>query len=235
MPLRRLEHGGEMGSHLSALNPDDVEVAQAGGATGKQAAQRLLDAHEPLFRATVRRLHVASQDREDGLQGARLGFLEALSKFDGTKGTSLGAYARGFVIQGVLEATFKSRRFQRQVQIPSGPLDEEGADPRLAIEDHGYVRVEDTFANARVRDFVYTLDIADQDLVVELIGKGTTQTVVAETVGTSKMAISRQWTKIRRIGRDVLSATCVPMERRWNAQRRRATPEIPGCRPQQPF
>lgn len=180
---------------------DEILRAQSGD---RDAQQRLADQHEPMFKSTVRRLHTPAQEVEDGLQGARVGFLEALGRFDPDAGKSLGAYAKGFVIKGVLEATFRTPRAQRQV-TGSGAQLEDVPEDLLAEDDPGFERVEDAFAAPEVRSFFDALPENRKQIAYEVGIAERSVAEIADERNVTPRAIYKVWGKIVVEGRQALA------------------------------
>lgn len=141
--------------------------------------------YRPLALASVRRLHVSARQHEDALQGAMLGLVEAAGQFDSARGVPFGAYARGFVLHGVRQATGRTRKRVAEVQWPD---DEE----YLVRVDHDHCdRVVLCDEHRAVRDFVGSLTGLDADLYHGLFVEQKSQNRLAAELGMTPMQLTR--------------------------------------------
>lgn len=181
---------------------DNVAGHPALALADDDALQRLVDEHEPLFRRIAWRLGSRPQDYEDAMQGARLGFLEALKGYDPMRGVTIGGYARGFIVKRVLEATFRSARRRPKIQVDVGfenvPIEIE------AVEEPGFERVEREVDSRVVQRFLHGLPDHQREIAVRIGVEGATAAQVAREQGVSVTAICKTWGKIVRAGRQAV-------------------------------
>jgi len=164
----------------------------------EQERLQLVRDHELMFRAIARKLHTSRDEMEDALQGARLGFLIALDRFDPSMGTSIGSYARGFIAKEILIATFRDPRGRRQargsVELGDAP------DERVAGIDDGFARVDAACDGPAVKAFLQTLPPIQREVAIRLAIEGATAVEIADERGVSVRAIWKTWAKVRDAG-----------------------------------
>lgn len=172
-------------STLRALDPEDV--------------LGLVSAHDPLFRALARRLRVRKDDLEDAMQGARLGFLIALSRFDPKRGATVGVFARGFIVKEILLATFRthSRGKALLVPVPSGFITGDTS----CFEEEVLDRIAPM---SDVHRFLEDLPPVQREVAIAIGCEGVKQTDVARDRGVSEAAVSQMWSRIRARAREQL-------------------------------
>lgn len=189
---------------VASTDADLIAIAAQHGPDAERAKEVLLDRYEPLFRSISWRLRTAPRDWEDAMQGARLGFLEAISSFDLSRGTSLGYYARGFIYKRVLEATFRTRRKRDEdEEEPNETMRTAGVS--VATEDEGIAAVDRQHERDVVNGFLRSLPRAQRTVAVRVLIDGEAPTKVAAERGVSPQAICKLRDKVLEKGRVALA------------------------------
>lgn len=91
-----------------------IQYAQGSGPIAAEAKRRLLVEHGRFINGIIKEAHPYREhdnetwraEREDAQQGAKLGFLQALERFDLTCGVELGTFAYNFIRRAVLESVY---------------------------------------------------------------------------------------------------------------------------------
>lgn len=190
-----------------------IEAAQRPtSATSGAAKERLLRAYEPLMRREIKLAKTPSGLYEDALQAAREGCLEALVRFDLSRGVPFGAYARNYIKGRVLRAVYaKVRRSGSSESSPSVnrvvSLDERLGNSDLTRGDllvepgDGIRHVEAGIAFERVRGFVSSLPPRQGYVIRRVFFEGQTQSSVATELGVSGAAVSQLLARVYAKGR----------------------------------
>lgn len=162
----------------------------------------LVAAHRPLFLSIIRKLKVPAWARDDAEQGAVLGFMVALRRFDPDRDVPIGVYAREFIKHEILVAVGwhrKSLEMETLGEVALMLLPAE--DPPL---DSGPVVVELHERDAAIAGFVSGLDRIDQLVLQRLYVDGATQVALADEIGMTPMQLSRRKRHLLAQGREVL-------------------------------
>lgn len=133
-----------------------VEYAQGTGAVAKAAKGRLLKKYEPLMKRVVKEAGTPPNLYEDALQAARLGFLEALTRYDVSRGSSLGTFARLDIKGRVLRAVYVNVRRSVLDELPDLLEDEQSSDT-----DREFVRLVSFEAGMEKGPMLEQLMLAD--------------------------------------------------------------------------
>jgi RNA polymerase sigma factor (sigma-70 family) len=197
----------------SPASPADSRIANG----NHKHTVRLLADHEPLIAKQLRRSKAQGLIRRrhqwaDARQAARLGFLEAAARFDETRGTTIGAFARLYIKGAVLEA-LEGDGQQDAVTVPLDTVVPEG-DEDLSEEycsallfDHDpVIAAEAAEAKAAVSAFVSTLPVPHQQIVRDVFWEGQLQADVARDRGVSRKTITKTLEKVYARGRVALAA-----------------------------
>ena len=151
----------------------------------------LIKQHEPLFKATALRLGTRPDDMEDALQGARLGFIDAYRRFDPARGVPIGRYARDFIKNEILIATFRKKDEIKTTELTAEIADTTGAsDDRLE-------RAETRIDLALVTTFLRALPVVQRQVAVMLGFIGMSAAEVGRRRGVSTSAVCKAWRLVR--------------------------------------
>jgi RNA polymerase sigma factor (sigma-70 family) len=174
--------------------------------------ENLVAAYMPLLAKEVRTAlsrtgSGADGDIEDAWQGAFLGLLEAIVRFDPTRGSSLGSFARSYVIGGIWDA------IKGIAQFDVDPLDENISH---TPEDSWFAdgKGPESMSLGAVGDFIAALPPRQQQVVRLMYESNLSQAEVARTLGVSRTAVSKLHAKVIERGRfDTDLAVLVMMRR----------------------
>ena len=179
------------------------------------SAQEVLSAYEPLVQATVRRMRVLPKYREDALQGGRLGLLEALSRFDSSRGIAFAAYAGHWVTGGVRQAV-TSISTEREagsdgalvcsLEALSEAEGRQWEDWEPFVPDESFDSAASHETADGVREFIFRLDPILRDTVMSVFWLGQPQAMVARRQLVSPPAVSQRLARVYALGRVALSA-----------------------------
>jgi RNA polymerase sigma-B factor len=182
-----------------------------------KSTARLLAAHEPLIARQIRRAKATGLIRrphqwDNARQAARLGFLEAAARFDKTRGTTIGAFARPYIKGAVLDALEGDAK-QDAVTVPLDTVMPEGDEDiseeycsALLFDDDPEIAAEGAEAKAAVRASVSTLPNPHQQIVREVFWEGRLQADVARDRSVSRKTITKTLDKVYARGRLALAA-----------------------------
>lgn len=202
---------------LPSSDDELILLAQGGSERAKGARGLLLDRYEPLFKSVIRELRTdlgrpdAFPDlHQDMLQSARMGFLEALDRFDRSYGASIGTYARKFVegevrrlIRGEIDYACHTLPIEDVIVSDSGQSEEDQMtwQELLGREDPAYESVDQEEAYIALRDFVETLSGSQQYLITEVYWNRRTQADVARELGITRAAVNKSLKRAREYGK----------------------------------
>lgn len=205
--------------------------AQSGGPEASNALNRLLHDNDGWLRASVNRLKIPPDDRDDALQGARLGFVAAVRGYDPAKGASLRTFVKRFVKGGALKAVYGNARHYRRsswdehsstapVIVHLGKILADGDDvsstpwdrTEQSWDEREYVRIEDEDdeqARGRLRgaarEWVNLLPERSRELIRRVYWDRERQADIARARGVSKPAITQALKRLHREGRCALT------------------------------
>jgi RNA polymerase sigma-B factor len=111
--------------------PQDNQPTTAGTALSEQEREALIMRHAPLVRSIARRYAGRGMAHDDLLQTGYLGLIQAVDRYDPTRGVPLRAYAAR-TIEGEIMHLFRDRGWA--VHVPR-PLQELGRRVKAARED----------------------------------------------------------------------------------------------------
>ena len=207
-----------------ASEADLVHTAQNGQTADKTRAENeLVRRSEPAIRNVVASLGARGADREDALQGGRIGFLAAIRRYDSSRGTSLTTFARMHIRGGALRELYaaKGRRQDGSVGLETVPLEFfEGVIEAEAIDGsvRSIIHTPSAFDDLEARSpwglgglapRVLALSPDQQELLTLLHSRDMPMAQVARSEGTSRAAVSqRHATVIRRL-RQHVNRDCV--------------------------
>ena len=83
-------------------NNEEIKLIEKAQSGDQEAMSSLFETHGGLIMSIVQKYNTDNSVFEDCLQEARIGFLEAINKYDVNKGGSLGTYAYNFIKKSVL-------------------------------------------------------------------------------------------------------------------------------------
>jgi RNA polymerase sigma factor (sigma-70 family) len=186
---------------VQAVDHDQlVRRAQNAGFDGEAAQLELLNAHEHLFQAAIggaRRYGLlrTKEQRDDAEQSARLGFLEALARYDVNRGVTLATFARPFVTGAVFQTLKGDARYWNNTEpLPTDTSFDDNdymkrLDPALTILPDS--SAEEAEVAAAVGRFANEEIPARQQYVVkQIFWKDRRQADVARELGVTRMAIN---------------------------------------------
>lgn len=193
-------------------------LAQGDGPEAERAKLRLIEDHDPLVAATMRRLYTPAGMREDAEQAARLAMLVALRRYDPARATPFGAYARKDVHRAVAEVVFDASR-RRDLQRSDGrdadtrhqptvaSLSRQALPPDVeAVDADDYRLVEERPAIEAVRAFVDGLPLSQRRVVDLVFWEGLTKAEAARQLGISRAAVGQMLSRVYAQGREVLAS-----------------------------
>lgn len=200
---------------------DDLVAAALEG--DRTAIESLIVDHLPIqamIRALSRRLRHPQVEAGDLHNAGRLGTLEALHRFDPTRGVQFRTYAfhfiRGEMIKSLYTAAQQRERSAGREPVKLVPFTtdlpveeavEETAEAELFARDGeygldaGYGRIEAASASESVRNFVGALPSSQRQLVEDVFWRGQSHAEAARTRGVSRPAVSRTLQRVLARGR----------------------------------
>jgi RNA polymerase sigma factor (sigma-70 family) len=207
----------EVGMSMSLSSPVDIfpygalaSLANGNGPEAQAATERLVELFQPLIRDTVRKYTapypwLSPEQRADVWQAAQLGFIEALKRFDPSRGSSLGGYARKFILGEVRKIVADEDEHRQCAEPLANYVCAEDIVFEVTIEDEGLGRIEESEIVEAVRMFVFLLPDSHRYLVESLYWEGCSQAEVARRLGVSRAAVNKTLGKILRHGHHVLA------------------------------
>lgn len=174
-----------------------VRQARRGGPSANAAKEQVLAAYMPLLASAVShalaRFHGDQQHlTPDAWQGAYLGFLDGLTRFDPDRGTNFGAFASKYVRGGIRQSISGS------IDLRGVPL---GSDLEIEDERPLIAEVLDHEGLASVREFVASLPPRQRRVIELMYWDGLSQAEAARTLGVSRAAVNALHSKVISRGR----------------------------------
>lgn len=188
------------------------------------AEEQLIQAHHLWFECIVRKLNIPRSHMDDALQGARIGFQQAIQRFDATRGYTLRTFAYQHVKGAILKAVFGSARHARrrgryEEEVEGEPAQQvlylsqmEGDHLNFAYYEQGFDELEgdepiDASKKRRlhsIREWVAQLPPGQRDLVERMFWHNERQADIARARGVSRKAIHEQLDRVIKKGRRAL-------------------------------
>lgn len=154
---------------------------------------QLIRQYEPMIRRAARRLKVRSCDFEDALQSGRLGVIEALRKFDATRGVTFGVFARRYVFGHIRRVVYgySTRTITGERAIISDIGDEAlQVKATQSGAEEGLISAE---IRTTVRRFVKSLPLLERAAVVDRMWNDRTQAETASAHNVSQPAVHKAY------------------------------------------
>jgi len=187
-----------------------IRRAQGTGPDAQAAKLQLLEQHESLLQCHLSLVKDCRLRQEDARQAAVVGFLEAVARYDPSRGVLLVTYADKFVKGAILKVVCKESALMTcDTHSDEGEFRASSTSPYQAepgdIMDQALRNIEAIERDKAVHDFVASLPENDQYLVHQIFWEARSRADLARERGISRMAVTKRLQRIFKRGQRALA------------------------------
>ena len=185
---------------VSLSDRELLSRARAGGADSEEALGILCARYFPLCRRLARQYAPSPADADDFVQEGTLGLIEAVRRYDESRGSSFESYVRRCVSSKLLSALEAMHTFKRRANVGCLPLENQ---PELLSPAPETRMIEQEDFRRRSRQILSRLSRSEHE-VLRLYLRGQSYAQIAVQLDISQKSVDNALGRVRRKLRSAL-------------------------------